>query len=256
MGNNSHIELAENMLQKHYIKTLGPIAFIDESYRFESRNDDTGFYLVGAMVVDHRELPEVRSLFEATVGGNFWHTTEANSQKRFSDISRFLSLIVELGLASFIALQTRILNNDLERARQICLAQLLVLLDQRKVPLVVLEQRESQRERSADNALFSRALKSELVSRDMRLTQTSPRIEPLLWGADLICWAVRRHIALSDSKWVKKIHTNVSLIDVTPMTKSADAEAMRLEIFARNLTPALHPEDLAFWLEREFGKSK
>ena len=137
------------------------------------------------------------------------------SQKKTLEISDFIKRVASDEMQVVIAVQVQIENNDIEHARRECLVQVVAKLSQDGCKLVVYERREDNRSKNADTSLFARAKAAGYVDRNLRLFAGHPAAEPLLWGPDLIGWALRRHLAVSDSQWIFPLLTRLEIIDAS-----------------------------------------
>jgi hypothetical protein len=79
----------------------------------------------------------------------------------------------------------------------------------------VIEQREDRKSRNADDALIQKAKAAGLLGRHVKVMQSQPSVEPLLWGPDLIGWAMRRMLALGDEQWISPLLRQLTIIDAS-----------------------------------------
>ena len=214
-----HPEIKQNqlLLSQLYERNRSCVGFIDESYREGFSHDEFPFYTVTATVIAAEKLTELRADYVQNVG-SWWHTTEMYAQKKTIEISDFIKLVASHEMQVVIAVQVQIENNDIEHARRECLVQVVAKLAQGGCNLVVYERREDNRSKNADTSLFAHAKAAGYVDRNLRLFAGHPAAEPLLWGLDLIGWALRRHLAVSDSQWIFPLLTRLEIIDASANT--------------------------------------
>lgn len=145
------------------------------------------------------------------VGGHYWHTTESYNAGDTARIRALLEYIAASECVSLVAVQTDVINGDLEHARRECLAGLLAALSQAGVRLVVLERRRTQAERNADSALIRRLVVSQRAGR-VEAVQATPSAEELLWAPDVVGWAMRRDLATGDPVWFDTVESCVQVV--------------------------------------------
>jgi hypothetical protein len=68
---------------------------------------------------------------------------------------------------------------------------------------------------NSDVALVQKARAPGLLPRTINTFSEHPGPKNLLWGPDLAGWAMWRHLALSDSVWVKPLAPHVEVINVS-----------------------------------------
>jgi hypothetical protein len=149
-------------------------AFVDESIRGQR-------YLMGCVLTDVRTMNDIRIELKQLVTRHNWlhFHNESNGQRR-----RILSVFAELPILAFGVMAMKRPGVTEPMARHLCVARIVGELQQRKVPRLVIESRQDDRD---DAHSISRARKS------------NPRLvfehrmgadEPLLWLADGITWAL------------------------------------------------------------------
>jgi len=214
----SEIAFLEQSLANRYARTSGQVAFIDETYRVNQYEDEENFYLVAGFLVDSESLVKRRQDFRKLLPSNYWHTTEAFAEGNQSQIRDFLRLVSSTDDVHVFAFTVAVTDNDAEHARRRCLAQLLKVFEAYEVRTAVIERRKTNSDRRSDEALFKKAIASGLISRKLEVLQGQPAAECLLWGADLVCWSLRRYLALNDGEWINLVSNKVFRIDLN--TKS------------------------------------
>ena len=280
------------ILQRLYARHRGEVAFVDESYRDGAAQGEFPFYTVTAVLISIEDLEHFRTSYMKAAEGSWWHTTEVFQNGEHSAIRVFLETLAQQGTRALISVQVKVLNNDLELARRECLIQTAAHLEQRGCELLVYERREDRRSRNADDSLFTRAKAAGLISRNLKTLAAHPAAEYLLWGPDLVGWAVRRHIAAKDSRWLKIILDQVEIIDASPewsliakgpepaaakgsgpdfsvdpkgegknsssfpsMPWSKENENNVFDIFSKSIKPVLSPDELSAWIKTSFPVS-
>ncbi len=286
---NPELVQLSQLLAAQYLRNKGPVGFIDESYRDASRLDEVPFYLVTATLIPANELENSRRDYISVVGGYWWHTTEAYASKQFSLIRTFRDLIISHQTHVVISVQVRIVENDMEHARRECLMQIFARLKSLNCSLVVFERREDSKSRNADLALVSKAIRANLLPRDFKVFAGHPGAEPLLWGPDLVGWALRRQLAVGDSEWIKPLAESLELIDASEhfllktkgpqsaaakdcgpgtfvglqnegknrssteiMARETDFKKSNLKLFETMTAPQHNPQELRNWLKEMF----
>lgn len=210
--------LLQEMLQKLYSRHQGWVGFVDESYRARS-DADFAFYIAIATVLDIKKIAEYREAYYSTAGGAWWHTTDVYRDGDRQRIKDFIHVLAGHESKFVISVQIEIGNDSLEHARRECLVQLVSKLSQLGCDLVVYERREDGKARNADAALFSRAKRDGFLSRNTVVFAGSPSIERLLWGPDLIGWAMRRYLAIGEPQWIGPVARKCDVIDISVARK-------------------------------------
>jgi hypothetical protein len=281
------------ILQRLYVRHRGEVAFIDESYRDGATQGEFPFYTLTAVLISIEDLEQLRASHAKAAGGSWWHTTEMFQNREFRAIRSFLETLVQQDTRALISVQVKVLNDDLELARRECLIQTAAHLEKRGCELLVYERREDMRSRNADDSLFTRAKAAGLISRNLKTIAAHPAAENLLWGPDLVGWAVRRHIAVKDSRWLKIILNQVEIIDASPelslsakgpepaaakgsgpdfsvdqkgerknrssspiMTRGKENQKSIFDIFSKAAKPVHSPDELSAWIKTNFPVSR
>lgn len=179
----------------------GYVAFLDES--FELQADRQTFYLMSAVVAHRDQLGPLREGLVDVVGDRRWHTTDSllTSKGRRQAVKVAQYLGDEQGTEVCIVSCRMPLGDDGgDAARQACFGQIATSLCTGAKPLagqvhlMVLEQRETQHERSFDAKIVKELRTEKVICRQCQLRQASPSDEKLLWLPDLVSSAVRRSI--------------------------------------------------------------
>ena len=210
---HSEIVSLKEHLENAYVRNKKPVAFIDESY--QSEREGHPFYVISATVFTADQLDEYRQICIDIANGLWWHTTTAFQNRQNLDIQNFIRLLTSSEIANVGSIQFEILNNDLEHARRQCLIQISRYLEVSGCGLIVIERRQNQSARRSDTSLFSAAAGQAFISKHLRLIQSTPSAEQLLWLPDILSWSLRRHFAVNDSTWISLLAGELSLMDVS-----------------------------------------
>jgi hypothetical protein len=210
-----------SLLAEAYQRTPGGyVAFLDES--FELEGDRKTFYLMSAVVTHRDQIEPLRDGLRSLVGGTFWHTTQSlltdDGRQRAIEIAEYLG--DENGNeVCIVSCKMPIGNEGGDAARQGCFRQVAENLCSGTHPLegpvhlMVLEQRETQHERSYDTKIVRDLRSAEVICRQCQLKQASPRDEHLLWLPDLVSSAVRRSITHKERDILDPIAHIVQLLE-------------------------------------------
>lgn len=224
---NPETEIIARQLNDIYSRTNGSIAFVDESYKQFADEYGASFYLVTASILTSKCLINSRSALIKVAGGHWWHTTEIFRQGKIHQIGPMIGVITENFEVSCLSVQEPVVAGDLETARRKCLVNLYAHLDRRMCKTVVIERRPRNSERNSDASLVKRAISQGLLSKQLLVFQGHPGAEPLLWAPDVICWALRRSLALGDSYWISQFDGAAELIVPTKYLGSKQKEPQR-----------------------------
>lgn len=277
----------KTILYNFYQRQCGPIAFIDETYRGKERLGEPPFYLFVAVLIEPENLDFVRAALKSAALDTYWHTTESARAGNFREIQRMVDGLKPWTLAIVCSLQIDITEQGLELARRESLIQLAKELLERKANLLVIEQGNRRKQQNADASLASFAVRDGLLS-GVRVVQSSPAIEPILWAADLACWSLRQFIVHFDPRWLRRLGVKICLIDTsrdwsrnekrpasasavtspessgTPLEEKTKRSSFKIlsessEIITNVLNsnfvvlmPKLQPKDLRAWLGEKF----
>jgi hypothetical protein len=212
---------AAAVLTEAYRRTPGGyIAFLDES--FELQANRRTFYLMTAVVVHRDQLQPLRDGLLDVVGDRYWHTTESlltgNGRQQAVEVAQYLG--DENGTEVCIVSCRMPLGDDGgDAARRACFGQLAASLCTGAQPLaggvhlMVLEQRETQHERSFDAKIVKELRAEKVICRQCQLKQASPRDEKLLWLPDLVSSAVRRSITHRERDLLEPIEHIVRVLN-------------------------------------------
>jgi hypothetical protein len=179
-----------------------PVAYLDETY--EERAGASTFYVMTAAVVQADQRDYVRDDITRIAGRRYWHTTDAlQSVEGRAKASELLTYLGDPNgnEVCLISRRSPIEPEDSngEHARADCLTRLLKHLNDPSsvtgsVDLFVLETRLTRQMGNIDARTMSEAIKSGAAAPNVKLFQTSPAVEPLLWLPDLVCSAYRQLI--------------------------------------------------------------
>lgn len=198
----------------------GYVAFLDES--FELQANRRTFYLMSAVVAHRDQLTPLRDGLLDVVGDRYWHTTESlltsDGRQQAVEVAEYLG--DENGTEVCIVSCRMPLGDDGgDAARRACLGQLAASLCTgvqplaSEVHLMVLEQRETQHERSFDAKIVKELRAEKVICRQCQLKQVSPRDEKLLWLPDLVSSAVRRNITHQEKDLLEPIEHIVRVMN-------------------------------------------
>lgn len=160
-------------------------AYIDESGRVA----EPGLYVLAAVVVRPDHADDVRATLRAGVRHAsrpfHWRLEEHADQESLA------KTVGALGLVSVVAIATPVDKHRPERARKLCLVQLLWELQRRNVTDVLFESRRSAQDQE-DKKLIAAAIRSQQLEPGLAYGFGYPSSEPLLWLPDLVAGAVNR----------------------------------------------------------------
>jgi len=210
---HSEVVALKKQLDHAYSRNRLPVAFIDESY--QSEREGRPFYLTSASIVNPELIIECRASCFELAEGSWWHTTVAFQDGKRKSIAGFLNHLKITDIENFSCIQLDIKDNDLEHARRECLLQLSKKLEEFGCGLLVIERRQNQSARRSDTAVFSAAASHGYISKHLRLIQSTPSIEKLLWLPDVLSWSLRRHLAVNDSSWISMLDGDLTIIDAS-----------------------------------------
>jgi hypothetical protein len=198
----------------------GYVAFLDES--FELGANRRTFYLMSAVVAHRDQLTPLRDGLLDVVGDRYWHTTESlltsDGRRQAVEVAEYLG---DKNGTEVCIVSCRIpLGNDGgDAARRACFGQLAASLCTgieplaNRVHLMVLEQRQTQHERSFDAKIVKELRAEKVICRQCQLKQVSPRDEKLLWLPDLVSSAVRRNITHQNKDLLEPIEHIVRVLN-------------------------------------------
>lgn len=177
-------------------KSRGPLAFLDESFKTASE-DQESFYILCAVVVDKSEVVNLRRDLANLVGSARWHTTEAGRNDAGRQKIRQMARLIASYSRVVIALSSHLQEADKagELARSILTRKLLDELAQNYMYLtgtVVYEKRVPGKMRVQDQALFSQIAKGDSPASKLSFWGLASKNEPLLWAPDLVAWCFRQ----------------------------------------------------------------
>ena len=160
-------------------------AYIDESGRVAT----PGLYVLAAVVVRVEQAESVHEVLRAQVrhpGRPFHFRLEEHT-----DQERLAKTVGALDLVSVVAVATPVDKHRPERARKLCLTQLLWELQRRSIRDVLFESRRPAQDKE-DRKLIAAAVRSQHLEPGLVFGFGHPDVEPLLWLPDLVAGAVNR----------------------------------------------------------------
>lgn len=213
------------LLTEAYRNNAGShIAFVDESYLTPGFAVDTTippFYVMTAYVIPVTELDIMREDIVELSGRRFWHSTEAyRSEDGREKLRSFTRYIGDGSEPLIVSVQLDVSASDFEadRSREACFRRLLQALAMGEhcdpISLVVFEERKHQSDRNFDARIISRARSEGLIPRTIRVMPMSPAVEPLLWLADVVSFAVNHELSARERSFLKPFAER--LITITP----------------------------------------
>lgn len=147
-------------------------AFVDESIRGRR-------YLMACVMAEVRHLPEMRlTMRDLALHQRVHFNNESTARKRL-----VLSVIATMPITAFVVVAQRGHGVTEFAARNACLAAIVEQVQGRKIPLLVIESRDDDRE---DERHLVRVRRPEPW---LSFEHRQPNHEPMLWVADAIAWA-------------------------------------------------------------------
>jgi hypothetical protein len=220
-----------------YSRTPGPVVFVDESYRLQTCAGELPFYLMAAASVDRGELGTVREALADIAGSLRWHTTDAFREGRAWEIETMGGYLaghldsgvfaVEVSFSQSIGGAPKAALRD---ARRMCLQALARHATSGAGPsasrLLVADHSTDPDVERDDMDLMADLRSRGLVPRETVFVHGHPGDEPLLWAPDLAAWALRRSLALNDSRWIGALGGTMPVVDarsglIVPETKQS-----------------------------------
>ncbi|MFM9625322.1 hypothetical protein ACKI14_46310 [Streptomyces turgidiscabies] len=183
-------------------------AFIDESARRRA-GETTCVYTLAAVLVDDASAETVRTAMEGLRYGKsaVVHWRVERAQRR-----AFLAAeVAALPIVGVVAVCLHDAEVKSERARRLCLVQLLGELSARGVGRVVFESRQAQD--ASDRAVLTGLRKSNAVATDMLVTWQMASSDPALWAADVVAGACSWWLD-GDGQFWTPLEPLVTLLDV------------------------------------------
>lgn len=207
-----------------YARTTGPVAFLDESYQAPDGADPgrATFYIFTAVLVELKNLDELRSGLLDVAGSTYWHTRDALRTDDGREQTRGLLAYLAEGLEPCVVAHRVKVDpddHDAEESRKACYQALAVDLASGRagvwdpVDLLVLEERNQRNFKNKDQANHKELVSGQRVARNTRLLQTSPAHERLLWLPDLVASAFRRTITHADRTLYQLIEGQVHFVN-------------------------------------------
>ncbi|MET3862656.1 hypothetical protein ABIE38_003602, partial [Dietzia sp. 2505] len=190
------------------------VAFVDEAYRLpnDCRAGEKPFYALAAVLLTIDDHPNVRADLRRIVGGNWWHTVDAQQTKdELPKIEALTDYLADYRDPCVLAVcHTPGPDDQAIGMRAVSLSALLAALGsqaaglgageghQRVVPaqakMIVLERQHRHQDTDRDLHTIKQARQSGLIGRHFPVMHVSPSIENLLWLPDLVSHTYRRYI--------------------------------------------------------------
>ena len=198
----------------------GYVAFLDES--FELQANRRTFYLMSAVVAHRDQLESLRNGLIDVVGDRRWHTTDSlltsDGRQQAVEVAQYLGDDDGTEVC-IVSCRMPLGDHGGDAARRACFGQLAASLCTgiqplaSRVHLMVLEQRQTQHERSFDAKIVKELRAENVICRQCQLKQASPRDEKLLWLPDLVSSAVRRNITHQETDLLDPIEHIVRVLN-------------------------------------------
>ena len=197
-------------------KSRGPLAFLDESFRTASEDQDS-FYILCAVVVDKKEVIELRRELRNLAGSARWHTTEVGRSDEGRQKIRQMARLIASFSTVVIALSSQLQEKDRggELARSILTKTLLDELAQNHLYMtgtVVFEKRVPGEMRARDEALFSQISRGESPASKLSFWGLASKNEPLLWAPDVVAWCFRQAYYKQDESFFQDLEKCTTVI--------------------------------------------
>jgi hypothetical protein len=184
------------------------LAFADESIR---RVDAaTSVYVLAAAVLTQGQCEPIREILRPLVrkGQGQLHWRDEDRSRR-EVISKYLA---DADMSSLVVLGAMMSPRKQERARRRLLGRLLYELDQRQVSHLILESRQTERDRHDVRAVGA-FRNARQLSRRLVVSHGLPAQEPLLWVPDAVAGAVGDH-RCGEPTYLDMLGASVAVIDV------------------------------------------
>ena len=149
-------------------------AFVDESIRGRR-------YLMGCVLIEARHLASVRrAVVDLVVGGKRLHFHQELDATRRAALGVFAELPIEVHVVSVV----RSHGVTEFEARNTCLAKIVEMAQERRVPLLTIESRQDDRD-DLDTIVRYRQPEPRLI-----FDHRDGAAEPMLWIADGVLWSL------------------------------------------------------------------
>jgi hypothetical protein len=158
---------------------------VDES----GRTAEPGLYVLAAVVVHAEQAEDVREVLRS--GRRHQHRPFHWRMEEHDDQEAMAKLVGTIDLVSVVAVATPVDKHRTERARRLCMTQLLWELLRRNVTDVLFESRRPAQDRE-DQAHILHATQAQHLEPGLVYAFDHARNEPLLWLPDLVAGAVNR----------------------------------------------------------------
>lgn len=198
-----------------------PVAFLDEAFRGFERPGEDPFYLFTAVIVEQRDMEQIRKGLLEIAGATYWHTSESLPSQDGRDRAKdMLSYLMEGPEPCLVVRKASIDPEDtnLEAARRECLGTLAVTLTtgipdvSPAVNLLVMEKRNTNELQKIDRRTYADLISAGKVPRHSRLVPASPGHDRLLWLPDVVTSAVRRSMAFGDNEMFEVVADRVHFL--------------------------------------------
>ena len=157
-------------------------AWADESG--SNPNLDPGAYMLGAVLCDEDDVPELRKTMDGLrIGESKVHWQASSAERR----SQLIEAVSRLPVAAFVVVHHDGDSND-RRHRRKCMEYLLPHLVQMPCSTITFESR-AQLDLS-DLATMQLLRTRRVIESTLRIEHAVGRVEPALWAADIVCGAV------------------------------------------------------------------
>ncbi|WP_348542358.1 hypothetical protein [Dietzia kunjamensis] len=216
------------------------VAFVDEAYRLpnDCRPGEKPFYALAAVLLAIDDHAGIRADLHRIVGGNWWHTVEAQqAHDGLPKIEALTDYLADYRDPCVLAVcHTPGPDDQAIGMRAVSLSALLAALGsqapppgvgavedhQRAVPsqvkMVVLERQYRHQDTDRDLYTIKQARQSGVIGRHFPVMHVSPSIENLLWLPDLVSHTYRRYIT-HDEDLVTRLDGQTVTIEM-PANKS------------------------------------
>lgn len=196
-------------LEMLYRLSVGPIAFIDESY--ETRGEST-FYILAVVMIDAVRLSAVRNRISELNGGHPIHSSALNSAKSHLLLEGAVGLLAREHDCADIVFASPLLGEDpsAEKTRQVCLASALVSIQEEfSTTVFVLDSRRLKDADDSDRRTASDLRRSRALARNTRLIHVWPNEELLLSLPDVLAWSFRQTLTNREPRWFEPLKREV-----------------------------------------------
>ncbi|WP_370363322.1 hypothetical protein [Catenulispora sp. GP43] len=171
-------------------------AYVDESMR-RRRGEGICFYVLAAVLVDDRDLDDVRDALKSLRRGKaksiHWRYERPDRQPELA------AAIASLPIRPVVAVCLHEIAVASERARRLCLASLLAALDDHAVARVILDSRREQD--NNDLKVLQAWRRAGRPEAGVRMDFQDSEAEPALWAPDCVAGAVAWWLNGDGASW-------------------------------------------------------